>query len=392
MAAPSIPNLNSLRGRTRLRGAGRGRGRGGHDDGLQNAENQAGARDKIIQQTDNDALSSRMSAIALGYLEDPFTRAFIQGQISRRYPIINRGTYVRTTAIDRLVDNFLAADSGSKKQIISLGAGSDTRFFRRRNTKNLVYHEIDFPSNTTQKIASIEHTPLLLDAIHSTLSSPSDLHISADKATLTSPTYNIHALDLRALAHSGSDDVTSYPSIPNLDGTTPTLLLSECCLCYLAPETTISILHALAKILINPTTPLALILYEPIRPYDGFGRTMITNLASRGIHMQTLKRYSSLDAQRLRLRQAGFGSGQGARDVEVIYYGEGEEAWIGAQERARVERLEWLDEMEEWRLLGRHYCVAWGWRDGDNVDVFSRAWKEVRGGRTDSESADDEMM
>jgi [phosphatase 2A protein]-leucine-carboxy methyltransferase len=136
MAAPSIPNLNSLRGRTGLR---RGRGRGTPiDPGAPSEEDAQDARDKIIRQTDGDASNSRLSAVALGYLNDEYASCFLQGQTPRRYPLINRGTYVRTSAIDRLVDKFLTTtidantpnDSGVPlAQIISLGAGSDTRFF-----------------------------------------------------------------------------------------------------------------------------------------------------------------------------------------------------------------------------------------------------------------------
>lgn len=46
---------------------------------------------------------------------------------ARKSPLINVGTHHRTYAIDRLVERFL--EKGGK-QIVSLGAGSDTRFWR----------------------------------------------------------------------------------------------------------------------------------------------------------------------------------------------------------------------------------------------------------------------
>src|SRR5579859_924893 len=39
------------------------------------------------------------------------------------------GTYVRTRAIDRLIKSFLTSSPEKLKQIVSLGAGTDTRFF-----------------------------------------------------------------------------------------------------------------------------------------------------------------------------------------------------------------------------------------------------------------------
>lgn len=383
--APQIPNLNSLRGqRGGLRGLAKRRGAPSNPDHVTEQEDPDQKRDKIIQQTDNDASQSRMSAVALDYLQDTFARSFITQQIARRYPIINRGTYVRTTGIDRLVDSFLNADPRQRKQIISLGAGSDTRFFRRAR-RNLVFHELDFASNTAAKIATIQQSTLLKDTITKSLDDPTSLTINAEKTALHSSTLNIHPIDLRDLALSAS----ALSNLPHLDLDLPTLLLSECCLCYIPPETTTKIMATLTSVLHGSTS---IILYEPIRPYDSFGKTMVQNLSSRGIELRTVKKYYSLGAQRLRLKQAGFDAGQGARSIEDIYYGRTVEAWLTDEERSRVERLEWLDEVEEWRLLGRHYCITWAWRDREDGDVFSRAWSNIKGDRTDAENGDEEMI
>lgn len=87
MSAPSIPNLLSLRGSRGGARGGRGRGRGGHSSA-------AASHDATIQGTDTDAAVSRLSAVDLGYLDDPYARYFVQsvdGPPARRLPIINRG-------------------------------------------------------------------------------------------------------------------------------------------------------------------------------------------------------------------------------------------------------------------------------------------------------------
>ncbi|KAJ5904514.1 hypothetical protein N7504_006897 [Penicillium tannophilum] len=351
MAAPRIPNLNTLR-----RGRGRGRGglRGVDDNGTRTT-----GKDRVVQGTDNDASVSRLSAVELGYLDDPYATALTApGNATRRLPIINRGTYVRTTAIDQLVAQFLgpySPDATHKKQIISLGAGSDTRVFRllaSRQPSDLVYHELDFAVNTTAKIHAIRSTPRLQKVLGID-SSSQDVTVSEAGDSLHSPSYHIHPLDLRSLSSSTSPEI-----LPGIDTTLPTLLISECCLIYLLPTEAAEVVSFFTERLFQPTTPLGLILYEPIRPDDAFGRTMVSNLATRGIQLQTLHKYATLKAQRTRLHEQGFVSGQAVADIEFLW-----ERWVDEKEKERVSRLEMLDEMEEWQLLARHYCIAWGWRD-----------------------------
>ena len=91
--------------------------------------------DEPIRGTDTDAASSRLSAVSLGYLDDPFAPLLHKtppGSSSRKPPLINVGTHHRTWALDRLVDGFFeaCAADGVEGQVVSLGAGSDTRFWR----------------------------------------------------------------------------------------------------------------------------------------------------------------------------------------------------------------------------------------------------------------------
>jgi len=89
MAAPSIPNLLSLRGGGR---GGRGGGRGGGSTSTGSRRHGHASADAVIQDTDTDAAVSRLSAVDLGYLDDPYARFFVSGPPTRRLPIINRGT------------------------------------------------------------------------------------------------------------------------------------------------------------------------------------------------------------------------------------------------------------------------------------------------------------
>jgi len=90
--------------------------------------------DDGIRQTDGDASQARLSAVRKSYLRDPFI-SFLVPQphlVPTRPPLINIGTYTRSEAIDELIVHWInsVTTGGSKVQMISIGAGSDTRFWR----------------------------------------------------------------------------------------------------------------------------------------------------------------------------------------------------------------------------------------------------------------------
>ena len=107
MAAPHIPNLLTSRN-ARGSGVGRGRGRGSHASSSETtAEERQQAKDRIIQATDGDASVSRLSAVEVGYLDDPFAKFFVAGNSAqRRFPIINRGL-ISTSHCNRLIAHAL---------------------------------------------------------------------------------------------------------------------------------------------------------------------------------------------------------------------------------------------------------------------------------------------
>ncbi|KAK0645557.1 S-adenosyl-L-methionine-dependent methyltransferase [Cercophora newfieldiana] len=364
MSAASIPNLLSLRGSSRGGGRGRGFGRG---RGGGSSSSSTPGHDVTIQGTDTDAALSRLSAVDLGYLDDPFAELFAQnaapGLSARRLPIINRGTYTRTTAIDTIVNHFLASTAGSPRQIISLGAGTDTRALRLFTStspvhKDILYHEIDFPTTAAKKLTTIRTAPRLRPVLTITETLPS----SWAAHSTSEPTNKLyyHGIDLRTLGQppppppptQQTPDSPSPSTLPSLSPSLPTLLISECCLCYLTPPQSASVLFHFTSLLPS----LGIILYEPIRPSDPFGRMMVTNLAARHIVMPTLEVYQQPGDQIRRLQDAGF------EEVEAMTVDRIWEGWVSPEEKERVDGLEGLDEVEEWLLLAGHYIVAWGWR------------------------------
>ncbi|CAJ0549611.1 Ff.00g032240.m01.CDS01 [Fusarium sp. VM40] len=358
MASTDIPNLlNSLR--SARGGRGRGRGRGGHGSS-------AATHDSTIQGTDTDASVSRLSAVDLGYLDDPYAQYFVQstdGPAPRRLPIINRGTYTRTVSLDTLIESFLSEDESvepgsAPKQIISLGAGTDTRPFRLFATKSrpgLVYHELDFEVVTSKKLRTVQATPVL----RSILTNATQVNERSWSSKPSGSEYYCHGQDLRGFSVSESktegNDTQSQPqdqpevTLPGLRTDIPTLLLSECCLCYLSVTEASDVINFFGSRIPN----LATIIYEPIRPGDAFGKMMVSNLAARRIQMPTLQMYPTPGDQRARMSKAGFKMVH-HMTIEDIW-----QTWVPPEEKQRVDSLEGLDEVEEWKLLAAHYIVLW---------------------------------
>lgn len=343
MAAPSIPNLLTMRG------GGHGQGRGGRGGRRGGAGGAGISGDTIIQGTDIDAAMSRLSAVDLGYLEDPYARAFVAGPPTRRLPIINRGTYVRTRALDMMVAAFLSEthepQAAGPKQIISLGAGTDTRPFRllaSPQPEGLVYHEIDFEPTCRQKYQMVRSMPALAGSLQ-------DVEVAEGGSWSArwrggGGEYHCHATDLR--------DIDSFASAMSAAVRTgaPTLVLSECCLCYLGRDNSERLLHFLGSTIAR----LAVVIYEPMPLDDTFGQVMVSNLKARGVYMPSLESYRDHTGQEARLRQAGFDA------VGHVTVKEAWERWVDGQEKERLDALEGLDEVEEWHLLAAHYVVAWG--------------------------------
>lgn len=169
--------------------------------------------------------------------------------------------------------------------------------------------------------------------------------------------YWCHGLDLRQFSTivpplEAAENVTPTIELSGLRTDVPTLLISECCLCYLETNQSEEVIRYFASRIQN----LGLVLYEPIKPDDAFGKQMVSNLAARRIIMPTLATYKEPADQEERLRRAGFTE---ARQTSI---NEAWEQWISIEEKERVDLLEGLDEVEEWQLLAGHYIVAWGWK------------------------------
>jgi len=173
------------------------------------------------------------------------------------------------------------------------------------------------------------------------------------KGELQETVYCCHPLDLRQLSYK------KISEIRGLRTDIPTLIISECCLCYLEVDSSRDIIKWFAERIPS----LGIVLYEPIGVDDSFGQMMVANLATRNITMPSLRLFKTLAGQKERLSELGFkeegnGGGHEAETIEKIW-----DKWIPSSEKERVDRLEGLDEIEEWKIILEHYCVVLAFQD-----------------------------
>ena len=175
--------------------------------------------------------------------------------------------------------------------------------------------------------------------------------------SLHTPRYHLVGLDLRTLKEAG----TANSGLDFLDPETPTLVISECVLCYLSPEDNEQVISFWKALLRKPS----FVVYEPMALDDAFGETMAQNLRNRGIDLQAFEKFPNLESRKVFFQQLGLASV--LTDMSRVGgYSEG--SWFGPLDQQRISRLEMIDEVEEIRLLLQHYCLICA---GVTVEEFS---------------------
>ena len=121
-----------------------------------------------MQSTNDDATLCKLSAVRLGYWQDRFIGELSRqgGARERRAPEIHLGYYARVAGVRALIDKFLEA-CDTTVQIISLGAGFDTLFWRLleegRPVQNFI--EVDFAGVTARKCLLIKKSKELMGPV-----------------------------------------------------------------------------------------------------------------------------------------------------------------------------------------------------------------------------------
>ncbi|XP_071040531.1 tRNA wybutosine-synthesizing protein 4 isoform X3 [Parasteatoda tepidariorum] len=296
-----------------------------------------------VQATNDSSIVSKLSASKSGYYEDPYLIMFVDRE-QKRSSIINRGYYIRFKAIEMVFESWFSLMSSlqfPKSQIISLGAGFDTSYFRLKHYKKLPpncrYIEVDFfPVMSRKKycieknISKISNFELFFD-------------LAEDKIVASNEEYSMLGIDLR-----NTSELEKTLKCLDVDFTSPTLFLSECAVTYMDTKSSDGLIKWIQKHFPNS----AFVAYEQVYPYDGFGIVMRKHFDILGCPLKSLTSFPSKEAQLDRYSKMGWSS---CSSLLMSDFFNG----FSHKETERIQSLDVFDEYEMWHEKCHHYILLW---------------------------------
>jgi hypothetical protein len=403
---------------------------------LQSLSNHALKQPPAQPQFPNPLLSSPTPSIKFTSVLPPSILPHIEAPIPksslpRRSPLINKGYACRVHALDKIIVDFIQTceQQGKKSQILSIGAGYDTSYFRLKyhhNIKPTQYVELDFPHTIAHKANLINHphNSALLKVINSY--SPNQFHAKENYnrdvnsaqndpvnfenmyTTFVCPTQK----QSNAVVASEGGELNQSPGTTKSALFTPmpteieksqqqstpfTISYHDYSLIGCDGRDVSSLQKCLEKTLWNPNYPTLMLfecvlvyipplaandmlqtlirmhnnvtmvtVYEQMHPNDPFGRTMMTNLHQRGCPLLSLPTYPDLQQQLQRFKNFGFQTFTGWSLAQI------------AQHFTPCPGVEILDEVEEYQLMSSHYTVFIALKDpSQNIDQIEGTVDEL---------------
>ncbi|OQS03983.1 hypothetical protein THRCLA_03737 [Thraustotheca clavata] len=309
--------------------------------------------DHGVAETAYDAIHCKISAVKHGYFDDAFVECF-EKKSTRRIPLIHRGYYLRHLAIEAVVDLFIQNRS-TPIQILSLGAGFDTLFFRliKNNVQNVSMFEIDCSAIVNQKIDILK---MNMSKLFGNLFKCQE-EMECFSATSTTSKFITAACDLGDL-----NTLEKCIKQHGFNAELPTLVLAECVLAYLAPLARSSLLQWASSTIKDAT----LVAYDPITLNSSFGAQLSSYFKAKGCTLRSV--HSTIQEQEKQLIDLGWGSLR-LYNMNAIY-----SVLAQPSERERMEKLEPFDEYEDWISCNHHYGFTVANNGGNLGSKVIQAW------------------
>ena len=309
--------------------------------------------DEAVVATNDDAAICKYQAVLKGYYTDPFIDKLITNKaktsMPRKPPEINRGYYARSASVAYIVEKFI--ESHADGQIISLGAGYDTLFWRLKsnglmnymdseaNEHNIKYVEIDMSSVVMHKLMSIRRHPDLYKSLSNITFRGEGLH---------SDYYHLISFDLR----ENEKDILERKLFDDckLNPTKPTLCLAECVLVYMPIHDSCELIRWSSECF----SKLTIVNYEQCNMADRFGDIMLANMNARHCDLMGVDACKSLNSQMNRFSENGLIHSKGWTLWEIL------NKCLSPETVERIFKIEFLDERELLEQLLHHYCIVIG--------------------------------
>lgn len=246
-------------------------------------------------------------------------------------PIMNIGTYLRTICIDHLLLEKFDILKLPNVQVINLGCGSDLRYFQYRSAVHFhKYLDIDFADSVKMKTKILKSKNPLFKQTED-----------------DSRVYKLVPMNLNNA--SEFERLVQKEINPEF----PLVVISECCFCYMQDNKVGDLIQIINSTYSKNKQLLHWVCYDPISGKDTkFGEIMYQNLLmTRNLKMYTLLQYSSLQLyqERFHLPQESM-HGSTMWDMYTS---------LAKSEKTRLSRCEFLDELEELKIILSHYIIVY---------------------------------
>ncbi|KAI6645662.1 Leucine carboxyl methyltransferase 1 [Oopsacas minuta] len=301
-----------------------------------------------VEDTNDEATSCKKLANDLGYFTDPFLKYFCK-ECPKRSPEINRGYYARYIGMQECVDKFIGKTIGRSPQIVNLGAGFDTLFWRLAscydNEDMPVVFEVDLHTVTSRKCLHIKTKKHLISLVEKFGKA------SIAKGELHSDKYHLISCDIQNTSKMELRLISS-----GLDKDKPILFLCECLLVYIP---CIFVQELVTWVAHNFHTS-QFVSYGPVNLSDTFGEVMENNLKRSRCDLLGADLCKSLDTQLDLIKPF---QKRGVVTMDNVYRN------VQDKERRRIEKIELMDEIEPFYQLLSHYCVTIGVNDTSSIGL-----------------------
>jgi [phosphatase 2A protein]-leucine-carboxy methyltransferase len=349
--------------------------------------------DYHVMGTAEDALKAKYAAVQSGYYHDPYIASFWNDSTGSRskhsttssttsaqqqHPlppvqvIIKRGTYARVACMYKAISVYLDEcqslfqdSSKNTAQVIVIGSGKDTAFFRilddrRRKiqeadnqstsqVQHLHWFEVDHDVIVQQKTRVIQKSSVFGSDCHKVSNPDSSYSVTPlfhSEESWPNAEYHLIGHNL----NNDPDHLIEKLLHLGMDPSAPTLIVLECVLMYMTKDAATVLLQSFNQ----KCSDCTMVSYEPILGYDSsFGRVMEENLTKIGVvhpkscfvEIRTVQQYM----QQL-YSTVGCQLSVGC-DMYTAY-----ETILSTPQRAHAQKCEFLDELEEFILIMQHYC------------------------------------